>query len=49
MSNYRFIVRFEGGLDGNEFLNVACDTWEEVEREIACFGVDNLIYIRENH
>lgn len=29
-------------------LNVKCDTWESVDREVRCFGIENLIHIREN-
>lgn len=33
----------------NSFFTVMCNTWEEVDREVKCFGVDNLLCIRENH
>jgi len=45
---YRYVVRFAGGLGDAAYINVACNDWAEVEREVATFGIDNLIYIREN-
>jgi hypothetical protein len=41
---YRYSVQFS-----NFAFNVACENWEEVEFEVAKFGAENLLCIREYH
>jgi hypothetical protein len=50
MRNHRYEVLFGNAVNGQieNRINVMCDTWTSVEREVAAFGVENLIHIREN-